>query len=440
MADDLTRFQNPLTVTPPPPPIPLFEDFDLSYGTLNAIGACSYGAAEYGEIATVVKRINDRGATPLTYFEEYEREGKRLAELALEEQRAGHLHTARGAYLRAATYYAQALMNALSTASDQDIAAMAAGGAVPASARKKERGVYTSVRDNWERAGALMSPPMEVLEIPWEGADPMPAWFIKASGDDLPRPTVLFTNGSDGQMVEMWGAGMAATLERGWNVMIFDGPGQGGMLFEHNQTFIPEWEKAVTPMVDYLEGRGDVDSSAIFLSGWSFAGYLLPRAMAFEPRIRAGAVDPGAVYVGISWTGPLTEFPGLLDLVAAGNADQVNAEWAGFTAQLPVEKQAGMAKRLELYPGENFFEKYGEVTRYDNSDVVGKITAPLLVGDNEVEWFFPGQAKLLYEALTSSEGKAYVKFTSADGSQYHCEPMAYQRRNAAILDFFADQL
>jgi hypothetical protein len=33
-----------------------------------------------------------------------------------------------------------------------------------------------------------------------------------------------------------------------------------------------------------------------------------------------------------------------------------------------------------------------------------------------------------------------LKFTSADGSQYHCEPMAYRRRNAAIMDFFADQL
>jgi dienelactone hydrolase len=268
----------------------------------------------------------------------------------------------------------------------------------------------------------------------------MPGWFLRPSRDGKRRPTLLMNNGSDAQAIDLWGAGGYAALQRGWNVLIFDGPGQGGMLFEKNQTFIPEWEKAVTPIVDYLEERGDVDSSAIFLSGWSFAGYLVPRAMAFEPRIRAGAVDPGALYVGISWTGPLTEFPGLLDLVAQGEKDQVNGEWAGFTAQLPVERQAGMAKRLELYPGENFFEKYSEIIRYDNSDVVGKITAPMLVGDNEVEQFFPGQAKLLYEALTSSEGKRYVKFTSADGSQYHCEPMAYQRRNAAILDFFGDQL
>ncbi|MFM8518918.1 MAG: hypothetical protein ACKOB2_00675 [Solirubrobacterales bacterium] len=46
MPDQFGEFQNPLTVVPLPPPIPLFEDFSLSYGTLNAIGACSYGAAE----------------------------------------------------------------------------------------------------------------------------------------------------------------------------------------------------------------------------------------------------------------------------------------------------------------------------------------------------------------------------------------------------------
>ncbi|MFM9126582.1 MAG: hypothetical protein ACKOTA_03265, partial [Solirubrobacterales bacterium] len=193
MSDDPTRFVNPLTVVPPPPPIPLFDDFGLSYGTLNAIGACSYGAAEYGEIATVVKRINDRGPSMLTYYEEYEREGKRLAALALEETKAGHLHTAREAHLRAATYYAQALFNVLAASSDEDLEAMAGGGAVPAEARKKERGVYESVRDNWEKAGALMEPAMECVEIPWEGSDvPMPAWFVKAAADDEPRPTVLF--------------------------------------------------------------------------------------------------------------------------------------------------------------------------------------------------------------------------------------------------------
>ena len=441
MTDDFSRFQSPLTVETPPPPIPLFEDFGLSYGMLNTIGACSYGAAEYGEVATVFKRINDRGPSMLTYYEEFEREGKRLAALALEESKAGHQHTAREAHLRAATYYAQALFNVLATSSDEDLALMAGGGAVTADARRKERGVYESVRNNWEKAGALMTPAMECIDVPWEGSDvPLPAWFLKAEADDEPRPTILFVNGSDGQAVEMWGAGIAATLERGWNALIFDGPGQGSMLFQHNQTIIPEWEQAVKPMVDWLVGRDDVDSDAIFVSGWSFAGYLIPRALAFEPRVRAAAVDPGALYVGISWTGPLAQFPGLLDQFAAGEMEQVDAEWAGFAAQVPPDRQAGFAKRLELYPGETFSQKYAQIIRYDNSDVVGQITCPVLVGDNAVEQVFPGQAEPLLEALTQAKGSKYVKFTSADGSQYHCEPMAYRRRNAAILDFFSDQL
>lgn len=438
MSADVSQFTDPQKVIPPRPPIPLFEQFDLSFGTLTAIGACAYRAAEFGEIATVVKRINDRGAGPLAYLEEYERQADRTAELAAAEEKAGHLLTARDAYLRSASYRAQALFYALARAGRDELEVAAGGGAMPAAARALERAVYDAMRESWERAGALMTPAMECVAVEWDGGPPMPAWFMRPAEDDRRRPTVLFVNGSDGQAVEMWGAGIAAALERGWNALVFDGPGQGELLYRHDVGFAWEWERAVTPMVDWLVARQDVDEDAIFTHGWSFAGYLVTRAIAFEPRIRAASVDSGVVNAGISWSAALRDYPEVMELYRTGRTDEFSRAWSGFTVAMPYEQQLAMAKRLEIYAGETFAEKYAETERFDNGAVAGRITCPVLVADNEVEQFFPDQPRALYDALTGSEGKRYVRYTVEDGAQYHCEPMAPQRRNATVMDFFAD--
>ena len=60
-------------------------------------------------------------------------------------------------------------------------------------------------------------------------------------------------NGSDGQNVDMLAQGGLAALERGYNVVIFEGPGQGSQLFLHDVPFRPDWENVITPIVDHLE-------------------------------------------------------------------------------------------------------------------------------------------------------------------------------------------
>ena len=52
-----------------------------------------------------------------------------------------------------------------------------------------------------------------------------------------------------------------------------------------------DWEHVITPVVDYLLTRPDVDSARVALYGGSFGGYLAPRAVAFEHRIAACIAD-----------------------------------------------------------------------------------------------------------------------------------------------------
>ncbi|MGH2883900.1 MAG: hypothetical protein ACRDPA_14600 [Solirubrobacteraceae bacterium] len=71
----------------------------------------------------------------------------------------------------------------------------------------------------------------------------------------------------------MWPGLGQAGLDRGYNAVIFDGPGQQSMLFDRGVRFRPDWEHVSTLLVDFLKDRPEVDASQIVLCGSSQAGY-----------------------------------------------------------------------------------------------------------------------------------------------------------------------
>jgi prolyl oligopeptidase family protein len=113
------------------------------------------------------------------------------------------------------------------------------------------------------------------------------------------------TNGSDGSLPGLLGYGAAEALARGWNAFLFDGPGQQSMLFERGVPFRHDWEAVLTPVIDELVARPDVDASALTGYGISQGGYWITRAVAFERRMAAAVADPGVVDVSEGWTAHL---------------------------------------------------------------------------------------------------------------------------------------
>ncbi len=405
----------------PPAPVPIFDDPDLTFQCLFAFGAAASGASEFGEVATAVHRIKAQDERYSAYYAEFAALARRTTGLARDAESRQDWATARGAYLRAATYYAQALFFVLATSRPT---------------RAHEREVYRAMRDRWQRAGRLMNPAMQNVALPWNGPNgPMPGWFLRPSARREARPTLIMNNGSDAQAIDLWSAGGHDALARGWNVLIFDGPGQGGMLFERNQTFIPQWERVITPIVSWLRKRPDVDPDRIAITGSSFGGGLVPRAMAFERRIAAFSADPGVVNPSSTWTAALPAF--FLQQLRDGQRAQLNAEWAGFIKGASANERFNLAKRLEIYPGTDFFDQLKAIVQFDYRNVIPRIRRPGLVIDNEIEQFFPGQPGQMYRALRSRP-KRLVKFTVAEGAQYHCEPMAPTFRNAVVLDWLSD--
>ena len=102
-------------------------------------------------------------------------------------------------------------------------------------------------------------------------------------------------SGFDGTAEELYFETACFALQRGYNVLIFEGPGQGGVIRVQGIPFRPDWETVVSPVIDYAVRQKEVDVERMALMGISFGGYLAPRAAAFEKRIKA-CIANGGVY------------------------------------------------------------------------------------------------------------------------------------------------
>jgi pimeloyl-ACP methyl ester carboxylesterase len=88
-------------------------------------------------------------------------------------------------------------------------------------------------------------------------------------------------------------------LDRGIATVALDGPGQGETGFE--VPIRPDYDTAVTPLLDQLAARTDLDHDRAGVVGVSLGGYYAPRVAAFEPRFRAVAGISGPFCFGDMW-------------------------------------------------------------------------------------------------------------------------------------------
>lgn len=409
---------------PTPGAMTLVKDPAYNFNALLALGASGWRAAEVGEVLTAVQAINEAGPSAQHWTTTFEGLGDRLTKAP--RGPAPDRQTTRFRALRAAQYYGQALFFVLG--SDDP------GG---------EERLYRAGRDAWDTFCSLCDPAPETARVPY-GQTPMPVWFFRPDTSAGRRPTVILTNGSDGQNVDIWTYGAAAALERGWNALVYDGPGQGQLLFVDQVVFTPRWEDVVTPLVDWLVARDDVDPDRIALTGLSMAGNLAPRAAAFEPRIAALAAMPGVLR---PWLG----FPAEIRRILTPDPRETNNLWnKEVVPALSPEDAATLRKRMEPFSAQamrdaragrtfsDFSTPARRVQALDISGVVGRIKAPTLVLDYDFEQFYPGQPRELYDKLTAP--KDYVRLTAATGAQLHCSPMAPQQHCEVVFDWLRDTL
>lgn len=392
----------------------VFRDRTFSYALLRTMGHAAYGGADVGECLSTAGRI--RGGDFDGWHREWTHTAERSAKLADEALAAGHRRTACEAYLRASNYHRNAEFF------------------LPRGADPRWLQAFRQSRRCFAAALPLLDTPAEQVSIP-VGDLRLPGYFYRPEPSREPRPTVIINGGFDATGEELYFWAAAAALRRGYNVLTFDGPGQGATLREQGLTFRPDWENVLSPVVDFALARREVDAARLALVGLSFGAVLGGRAAAFEPRLSAFVAFNGMLDMQAAIAAGIPSF------VARGLArprGRLLDALVLLVARTSAGRRWALTNGLWTFGASSAREWFHKASRYTVADVASRIRCPTLVLSAEDDHLHRGQEAGYFEALTCPKHR--VRFTAEEGAGEHCQAGALTLCHARMFDWLDQTL
>lgn len=424
-------------------PFPFFNAALFNDEALFCLGAAAAQTAEVGEVLMTIKSIVDATGNPADptseAFSVYVRRFRqRSRELARAARDSADPMTVRQRHMRASMYAAQSLFFVLGSRD---------GG--------RERELFNQVDRNWQRAIATFGPDVERFSVMGAGAR-IPCYFFRPDGSNKRRPTLIISEGSDGQNVETMQFGVVAGLQRGYNVVLFEGPGQMRLLFRDRIPFTPNWNTVVGPIVRALRKRDDVGKIGVV--GISFAGMLCARVAARVKDIDAVVLQPAAYSFADLW-GDQETIEQVRELQKAPPAErkqaaaQINAGFEQAWPTLSRTAQFTIYKRGEIFSREvqraarsgtvpkDYYGLIKTFLAFDYRNDYRTIRIPTLLTANQGDEFFHQQAKKAFSRLRLPKAdKRLVTFTADQGAQLHDQPMGPQVVQEVVFDWLNKRL
>ena len=249
-----------------------FKDGDMDWTFGYLLGTVSNHGFEIGEAYYTASRIQDGDAA--SWQTQWIKTGERLAARAEKSMADGHKTSAINQMMRASYYYRAALISMM-----------------PDDPRVRD--VARKSRSLMKTAGALMNPPLEYFEVPFEGTV-LPGYFRKADKNGAPRPTLFMIGGGETFAEDLWFHVGPRAFERGYNFIAVDLPGQGLLPWE-GKYFRAAQHVAISAVIDYAMKLPAVDPIKFTAYGISGGGGFAPQAAMNDPRIKAVAVTSAVV-------------------------------------------------------------------------------------------------------------------------------------------------
>lgn len=252
-------------------------------------------------------------------------------------------------------------------------------------------------------------------------------------------------SGYDGSQEALYHSMGQDILARGYNFLTLEGPGQATVRRQQNLGFIPDWNSAVTPVVDYAFTRPDVDTNRLALYGFSFGGTLAPRAAAYEKRVSAVVAIEGLVSLLASIQ---AQFPAQLTELYETNRTTAFDEYITAVAAnttLPTSFRWVIDQGLFAFNTRSATQWWNQAARIVmDEDIVSKLIGlPVFVGKAENDFQTGDQPDQAYQLLTTGRpnGKAlttFHEFKTALGAGEHCSLGAEAQQSQVVLNWLAD--
>ena len=427
-------------------PLDLFESSTFNDQALFALGAASSQSAEVGEVLRIAQMINAHTGDPADpgtaafddYCDAFSQYGDDVARRAATSGQS-HAVTTRNRLMRASMYSAQELFFVLGSSDGA-----------------REERVFDRAQARWMRAVALFDPAVVHSQVD-SPFGPIPVHYFRSSSAPGRRPTVIISEGSDGQNVETMQFGVTAALARGYNVVLFEGPGQMSLLFKRHVMFTPNWNQVIAPVLAWTRRRADVGKVA--LVGISFGGMLCARAAARVAGLDAVVLEPAAYDFPAMW-GDQKSMALVKETYRAPAREKEGArrglnegflqEWTSMprSEQFTIYKRGSIfARRVqrEARAGQPLSDYYGlleAMLPFQFGGDFRKITIPTLVLGNEGDPFFGSQPERAYGLLDSvpPSRKDFVHLTAQQGASLHDQPVGPQVAEEVVFDWLDDQL
>jgi pimeloyl-ACP methyl ester carboxylesterase len=401
----------------------LHQDDQFDFEILRALGVTRYCGSDIQEILRILPRIK-AGDFNSWYDEWYSLANTVIASVDEEHLERYSPVTIRNTFFRASHYYFVAeffLHGEWNNSRSQD--------------------AYERWRKCFDIANAHLPVPGVFIKVAASFGDvPFYLFRTESASPETAKPLLILGGGFDNNMEELLHFFGFDALERGYNVLIYDGPGQPSFLRDQHIGFIHDWEKVVTPIIDYVFDHNKdelsyIDTSKIALLGESFGGYFAARAAAFEPRLAAVICIDGVwsmfdcCYNAMpadlhnAWQeGDATRFDEIFHQIGQPTST-TNRRWFHDQGLLSFQEKSGFSwfKRLEKFALDE--------------DVVAKITMPAFIGDAEHELFFTGQPKKVADAIGANA--TLYEFTDKNAAAAHCGCGALTFQNQQIWEWFA---
>lgn len=151
---------------------------------------------------------------------------------------------------------------------------------------------YDASVDCFKRATASLPSSPEPVSIMLDGVE-MLGYMIVPSDAPKPCPGVVVIYGADGNKEDHLLGTLGPAIRRGLAAIIVDGPGQGATLRRNRIPVRPDTEVYAAACLDVMRADPRIDGNRIGIVGTSFGGYSAVRALAREPRLKAGLAISG---------------------------------------------------------------------------------------------------------------------------------------------------